>query len=488
MKKKTTATVENAQKLLFVGSEALPFAATGGLGDVMGSLPAALAASGQVDVRVVMPLYGAISAEWRKKMKEEWVGTVRLSWRVQYCGIYSLQKDGVTYYFIDNEYYYNRKALYGHYDDGERYAFFCMAVMELMEKVGFYPDVLHAHDWQAALSVIYLNCLYRSKAGYGNIKTVFTIHNIEYQGQYDFSILGDVFSLGENEHALLEYGGCINLMKAAIECADRVSTVSPRYAEEIRTEEYSHKLCHCLNRNAEKLLGILNGIDYVYYNPAKDKSIAHTFSQRKMEGKALDKLEMQREVGLPERADAPMLSIISRLASHKGLDIIAECIDSIVAENDVQLIVLGMGEKRYEQFFTELEARYPEKVRALITYDRDLSKRIYAATDIFLMPSKSEPCGLSQMIASRYGAIPVVRETGGLFDSIKPVWMDGKELRGNGFTFANYSAEELRERTEAAIRLWSDEPMRKKLVTKIMRTDFSWAASAEKYLEMYRAL
>ena len=487
MTKKTEATAltEPKKKLLFVGAETMPFAATGGLGDVMGSLPAALAATGRVDVRVVMPLYGNVSDAWRKKMKEECITEVSLSWRRQYCGIYSLVKDGVTFYFIDNEYYFKRPTLYGHYDDAERYAFFCMATMEMLERLDFYPDVLHAHDWQAALSVVYLNCLYRSKPGYGDIKTVFTIHNIEYQGQYDFSILGDVLGLDSRESMLMEYGGCINLMKAAIECADRVSTVSPRYAEEIRTAQYSHGLSYCLNHHAYKLRGILNGIDYVYYNPAKDKAIDATFSVRKMEGKIADKMALQRECGLPERADVPMLSVISRLAAHKGLDLISYCIDRIVMNNDVQLVVLGMGEERYEQFFRGLEQRYPDKVKALITYDRDLSKRIYAATDIFLMPSKSEPCGLSQMIASRYGAIPVVRETGGLYDSIKPVWMDGKELRGNGFTFANYNGDELRDRVEAAISLWNDADMRKKLVTKIMKTDFSWGASAEKYLEMY---
>ena len=419
-------------------------------------------------------------------MKEECITDVWLSWRRQYCGIYSLVKDGVTYYFIDNEYYFNRPALYGQYDDAERFAFFCMATMEMMQRLNYFPDVLHAHDWQAALSVVYLNCIYRGRPGYRDIKTVFTIHNIEYQGNYDFAILGDVFALDDREKPLMDYNGCINLMKGAIECADRVSTVSPRYAQEIRTPEYSHGLSDCLNRNAHKLRGILNGIDYVYYNPAKDKAIEATFSVTKMAGKAADKMALQKECGLPERADVPMLSVISRLAAHKGLDLIAYCIDDIVANNDVQLVVLGKGEERYEQFFTRLESRYPEKVKALITYDRDLSKRIYAATDIFLMPSKSEPCGLSQMIASRYGAIPVVRETGGLYDSIKPVWMDGKELRGNGFTFANYNGDELKDRTQAAIGLWQDEKMRKKLVTKIMKTDFSWSASAEKYLEMYR--
>ena len=476
------------KKILFAGAEVMPFAATGGLGDVLGSLPASLAATGDVDVRVVLPLYAAVSDEWRERMKQEAVFYVKLAWREQYCGVFSLCRNGVTYYFIDNEYYFKRPALYGFFDDGERYAFYCMAVMELMTRLDFFPDILHAHDWQAALTVIYLNCLYRQRRGYGDIRTVFTIHNIEYQGKYDFSILGDVFALGENEHTLMEYGGCINLMKAAIECADRVTTVSPRYAEEIRTPAYAHGLDSCLNNNAGKLCGILNGIDYDYYNPKTDKAIAANFSVRGMTGKIKNKLALQRETGLPERDDVPILSVISRLASHKGLDLIAGCIYDIVLHNDVQLVILGKGESRYEQFFTDLQNSFPDKVRALSTYDRDLSKRIYAATDIFLMPSKSEPCGLSQMIASRYGAIPVVRETGGLYDSIKPYWEEGKQMHGNGFTFANYSAEELRERTCAALALWNNPEKRKKFVTQIMKTDFSWDASAQKYLELYTGL
>ena len=476
------------KKILFAGAEAMPFAATGGLGDVLGSLPAALAKSDDVDVRVVLPLYAAVSDAWRAKMTLEKVFYVKLAWREQYCGVYSLSHNGVTYYFLDNEYYFKRTALYGFGDDAERYAFYSMAVMEMMAELDYYPDVLHAHDWQAAMTVVYLNCLYRQRPNYGDIRTVFTIHNIEYQGQYDFAILGDVFSLGENEHTLMEYGGCINLMKAAIESADRVSTVSPRYAEEIRTAEYAHGLQHCLNRNASKLCGILNGIDYDYYNPKTDKVIAASFSIRSMKGKAEDKRVLQEEVGLPQRDDVPMLSVISRLAAHKGLDLVAACIYDIVLHQDVQLVVLGKGESRYEQFFTDLQNNFPDKVRALITYDRDLSKRIYAATDIFLMPSKSEPCGLSQMIASRYGAIPVVRETGGLYDSIKPYWEEKKTIHGNGFTFANYAPGELKERTEAAIALWNDPEKRKKLVAKIMKTDFSWTASAEKYLALYDSL
>ena len=476
------------KKLLFVGAEVMPFAATGGLGDVLGSLPQALAAEGDTDVRVVLPLYAAVSEEWRRKMTQESVFYVSLAWREQYCGVYSLKKDGVTYYFLDNEYYFKRPNLYGFFDDGERYAYFCMAVMELMTRLDFFPDILHAHDWQAALSVVYLNCLYRNRPGYENIRTVFTIHNIEYQGFYDFAILGDVFSLGENEHSLMDHDGCINLMKAAVECADRVTTVSPRYAQEIQSAEYAHGLESCLCRNAFKLSGILNGIDYKYYNPKTDKAIAATFGVRSLNGKTQNKLALQRETKLPEREDVPLLAIISRLASHKGLDIVAECIYDIVMNNDVQLVVLGKGEEKYEQFFRNLQACFPDKVRALITYDRDLSKRIYAATDVFIMPSKSEPCGLSQMIASRYGAIPVVRETGGLYDSIKPFWMEGKLMHGNGFTFANYSSWELKDRTEAALELYHNDDLYKKLVVKIMKTDFSWKVSAEKYLELYSTL
>ena len=478
------------KKILFVGAEAMPFAATGGLGDVLGSLPAAIRKKGgkNVDVRVVLPLYGAMGQSWRDQLVGEAEFRVNLAWRNQYCGIKSLVKDGVTFYFVENDYYFNRPSLYGNFDDGERYAFFCKAALEMLPVLDWYPDVLHAHDWQAAMSVVYLNTRYRNKPAFEHIKSVFTIHNIEYQGQYDMSILGDVFELGVEHSSLMHYDDCINLMKAAIVCADTVSTVSPRYAEEIKTAEYAHRLNYVLEQNAYKLRGILNGIDYDYYNPAKDLGLVATFDARRLAGKAKDKAAMQAEAGLPVREDVPVLSVISRLAAHKGLDLISQIADKLVAQNDVQLIVLGKGEERFEKFFSDLAARYPDKVAALLTYDRDLAKRIYAATDIFLMPSKSEPCGLSQMIASRYGAVPVVRETGGLYDSIKPYWEKDGEMLGNGFTFANYSGDELHERTCAAIALYADRAKWKKLVAKVMRTDFSWAASADKYLEMYAEL
>lgn len=479
------------KKILFAGAEVMPFAATGGLGDVLGSLPAAIASSegDNVDVRVVMPLYSAIKQEYRDMMKNEAEFALTLSWRQLYCGIKSLRKDNVTYYFIDNEYYFKRDSLYGYYDEGERYAFFSKAIMELMEKVGFYPDILHANDWSSALSVVYLNTKYRYKAGYEDIKTVYTIHNIEYQGKYGFETLLDVFDLGPEHYALMRYDDCVNLMKAAIECADIVSTVSPKYASEIRTPEYSHGLYHVLERNAHKIVGILNGIDYNYYSPESDNVIVKNYNENSFTaGKDENKKNLQAMCGLPVRCDVPMLCIISRLASHKGLDIVAQMAHELVSKNDIQLVVLGKGEGRYETFFSELEEAYPDKVKALLLYDRDLSKKIYAACDIFLMPSKSEPCGLSQMIASRYGAIPVVRETGGLYDSIKPYWIKDGEILGNGFTFANYNSEELLERTEAAIALWNDFDARVKLVYKIMKTDFSWNASAKKYMDMYNSL
>lgn len=478
------------KKILFVGAEVMPFAATGGLGDVMGSLPAAIARArgDDVDVRVVMPLYSAVSEKWRAEMKNEYEKKVSLSWRRQYCGVKSLVKDGVTYYFIDNEYYFSRATLYGSFDDGERYAFFCMAALDLIGEIGFYPDVLHAHDWQAALSIVYLNAFFRRNPGYESIRTVFTIHNIEYQGNYDFGILGDVFALPNEMRPVMEYNGCINLMKGAIELCDRVSTVSPRYAEEICGEQYSHGLHHILRRNRGKLRGILNGIDYEYYNPEKDPVIAANYGIDDMAGKAKCKAALQEAYGLPVKADVPLVAIVSRLAAHKGLDLISEIAYHLVGSTDIQLVVLGKGETRYEDFFCGLQNSYPDRVRALIEYDRDLSKRIYAAADLFLMPSKSEPCGLSQMIASRYGTVPVTRETGGLYDSIKGYWEKDGQPMGNGFTFANYSSAELDDRIRAAIALYEKPEKWARLVSKVMSTDFSWTVSAEKYLTMYEEL
>lgn len=478
------------KKVLFIGAEAMPFAATGGLGDVMGSLPISIKKADyeNIDVRVVMPMYSAISESVRAQMKLVAEYTLDLSWRQQYCGIYSLEKEGVIYYFIDNKYYFDRDTLYGQYDDGERFAFFCKAAVDMLGKIDFYPDVLHAHDWQAALSLIYLNQKYRMIQGYENIKTVFTIHNIEYQGKYDFAILGDVFELGEDSRHIVEYEDCINLMKGAIVCANKVSTVSPKYSEEICGDEYSHGLGAILRENSYKLCGILNGIDYEYYDPKGDKVIAKNFTWRSLDSKKQNKTALQEELSLPVNSEIPMIVVISRLATHKGLDLISQMIYDVLRYNDVQFVVLGKGDGVFENFFRELESSFPDKARAMIMYDRNLSKRIYAAADIFLMPSKSEPCGLSQMIASRYGAIPVTRETGGLYDSIKHYEEINGKIYGNGFTFMDYNSNVLKEKVNEAISLWFDAEKRKKFVGKIMRTDFSWNNSAIKYIEMYNEL
>ena len=480
----------SAKNILFVGAEIMPFAATGGLGDVLGSLPAAIKAElgEEGDVRAVMPLYSAVSDAWRAKMTKVMEFDMWLSWRNQYCGVYSLVKDGVTFYFIDNEYYFSRKALYGEYDDGERYAYFCKAVLEMLCRMDWKPDVLHAHDWQGAMSIVYLCRKYRLVEGFYGIKTVYTIHNIEYQGKYDSNILSDVFEMDWADMGLMEYGGCINLMKAAIVCADRVNTVSPRYAEELLGGENAHGLSHILNVYAYKFSGILNGIDYDYYNPHSDPAIVEKYnSTTAVEGKTVNKLALQKATGLPERGDVPMVALITRLATHKGLDLVAEVAASLLRE-DIQLVVLGKGEEKYEKFFLELESRFPDKMKALIQYDRDLSKRIYAAADVFMMPSKSEPCGLAQMIASHYGTFPVVRETGGLYDSIKGYWYHDGIIDGNGFTFANYSADELYERTLAAVAVWRDAEIRARFTEKIMTTDFSWNASANRYIDLYAGI
>ena len=475
------------KQILYVGSEAAPFAATGGLGDVLGSLPNEVASAGgdDVDVRVVLPLYGSVKQEFRREMKLEAEFKVQLAWRWVYCGIKSLSRGGVTWYFIDNASYFKREGgLYGHFDDGERFAFFCSAVMEMLRVLSFYPDILHANDWQSALTVIYAKRRYGLMPGYCDIKTIFTIHNIEYQGKYGFEILGDVFGLSAEDRSIVENDGCINLMKGAIQCCDLLTTVSPRYAGEIQSPEYAHGLEEIIRRNNYKLRGILNGIDYTSYNPKTDPALPVRYSSRTPEKKRENKIVFQKSMALPVDPDKPLFAMITRLAEHKGLDLVRAAIDRILSE-DLQFVILGTGEYGYEQYLHGLESRYRDKVRSIILFDRELSRRIYAAADYFIMPSKSEPCGLSQMIASRYGAIPITRETGGLADSIHGYWEENGRLHGNGFTFANYSADELYDRVRAALGLYADQDKFRRFVTRVMRTDFSWEHSARQYLALY---
>ncbi len=474
------------KKILHVASEVTPYASAGGLGDVIGSLPKALKEryGDEADIRVIMPLYSNIDIKYREMMKQVYITSVPLAWRWQYCGLYSIEKDGVIVYFIDNEYYFKRPTLYGSFDDAERYAFFCKAVLSLMQELEYYPDVLHAHDWHAALSVIYLKQHYKDIPGYDKIKAIFTIHNVAYQGVYGFELLGDVFDLTPSEASIVEYNNCINLMKGAIVCADEVTTVSPTYAKELLLPAFSEGLHFILEMYKYKLTGILNGLDYDYYNPENDSSIFKNYTWRSLSKKVENKTALQEMLGLPISPDIPMFAIVSRLVSHKGIDIIQLAVDEILNKN-VQLVILGQGDYHYENFFKSLEARYPTKVCTLLTYNKDLSKRIYAGADIFLMPSRFEPCGLSQMIASRYGTVPIIRETGGLYDTIKDVgWPEG----GNGFTFAAYSPVQLADAVNRAYNYYCDKKSWNDLVKRVMKTDFSWKNTAVNYIELYDKL
>lgn len=475
--------VTPVKSVLFVASEANPYLGSGGLADVIGSLPKTLAANGKYDVRVVMPLYGDISDKYRSQMRFLMNFNVPLAWRNQYCGVFSLKADGVTFYFIDNEYYFKRSGLYGFYDDGERFAYFSKAALEMMVHLDYYPEMLHCHDWQTALSVVYLKTLYANRYGYDHIKAIFTIHNIEYQGKYGYDCLGDLFGLPESVKPALDYDGCLNLMKGAIQFSDRFSTVSRMYANEIKNPFFAHGLQYAICENEFKLTGILNGIDETVYNPETDEKLFRNYSADDTSGKAVCKKELQKMLGLPEKDDAPLISIISRLVPAKGLDLVKCVIEELLAEN-VQVVILGKGEGDYEDYFRMLADRYSGKCRAIIAYNKDLASKIYSASDIFLMPSKQEPCGLSQMIACRYGAVPVVRATGGLFDSISPYNNDMRN-GGNGFVFGNYNAHEMLYVIKDAVYTFGNKDEWRGIMKRAMTTDFSWKKSSGEYEKLY---
>ncbi|MCH5152401.1 MAG: glycogen synthase GlgA [Clostridiales bacterium] len=470
------------KKLLFVASEAAPFIATGGLAEVVGSLSKALAKTKRYDVRVILPLYEDIRQDYRAKF--EYLGNfnVNLSWRKVYCGVFRYVLDGVTYYFVDNEHYFKRHGLYGHFDDGERFAFFGKAVLDTMGFVDFYPDIMHCHDWQAAPALLYLKTEYCHYVNYRLIRALFTIHNIEYQGKYDLGLLENLFGISRDYINYLEYGGAINLMKGAIELSDSFSTVSPSYAQEIKYEYYAHGLHPIIRRNGHKLCGILNGIDIDYYNPATDKALFANYSAEDLANKAICKQELQKMLNLPVNAHTPILAMITRLVAHKGLDLVKAVMEEAL-QDDVQLVVLGTGEWEYEQYFKYLAGKYPDKVAAKIEFNSDLSRKIYSGADLFLMPSKSEPCGLSQMIASRYGTVAIVRETGGLKDSITPYGVGG-----NGFTFANYNAHDMLYVLREALKVYRKGEEWSKLAFKAATTDFSWSKSANEYETLYNSI
>ena len=471
--------VEPKKKIMFVASEAAPFIATGGLAEVIGSLSKAIAADERYDVRVIIPLYQDIKKEYRKDFK--FIGNifVPLSWRNQYCGIFEYEANNVKFYFVDNEYYFKRPGCYGYYDDGERFAFFSRSVMEILSFLGFYPDILHCHDWQAALAAIYLKTIYCFRPEYQFIRAVFTIHNIEYQGKFSLDILEDLFGISNRYRYLVEYDRCINLMKGAIECCERFSTVSPTYAGEIKDPYYSHGLDQIVRRNEFKLCGILNGIDTDYYNPKTDQSLFANYDAEDVSNKAICKEELQRMLNLPVKPDTPIIAMITRLVAHKGLDLVKEVIEQVLRQ-DVQFVLLGTGDSAYENYFSDLARRYQGKVVSIISFNADLSRKIYSGADLFLMPSKSEPCGLSQMIASRYGTVAIVRETGGLRDSIQPYGAGG-----NGFTFHDYNAYDMLYVINEALGVYHNKEAWRALQKKAMETDFSWAKSAQYYIGLY---
>lgn len=473
------------KRILYVCSEAFPFAGTGGLGEVMGSLPRAINDSGEYDARVILPLYGSFPESRRGDLKFMFWTFVRLSWRNQYCGVYILKEGNTTFYFIDNEYYYKRDKLYGYYDDAERFAFFSKAVVDVLPRLDFMPDVLHCNDWQTALVPVYYKLYYMRNDGYGGIKTVFTIHNIEYQGSYDRFLLQDVFGIDDREFDSMNHFGSVNLMKGAIEYSDAVTTVSPTYAYEITDPYYAHTLDGTLRKNKFKLRGILNGVDTISYDPETNPALKAHFSADDKRGKAIDKADLQSSLGLPARENTPLIAMITRLASHKGLDIVRDAMERILSR-DVQMVVLGTGDADYENYFRYMQHAHGDKFRAVIAFDKALSHRIYAGADMFLMPSKSEPCGLSQMMACRYGTVPIVRETGGLKDSVTDAYNGDF---GNGYKFSRYDADDMLGAIDRALGLYYD--YRDKwngLVDRAMRTDFSWSVSAREYVKFYDEL
>ncbi len=470
-------------KVLYAVSEAKPFIASGGLGDVAGSLPSALRKR-LIGCRVVMPLYEGIPEKFKADMKFITHITVPVAWRRQYCGIFEAKYNGVIYYFLDNQYYFKRQGIYGHYDDAERFAFFSRAVLEMIPYIDFKPDVINCNDWQTALVPVYYSLYYGNRPGFENIKTAFTIHNIQYQGKFGEEILEDVVGVPHEYASLLHNDDCINFMKGAIECANAVTTVSPSYAKEILDPYYSHGLDNILRMRSWKIHGILNGIDTVSNDPGADKNLVKNFSVSDISGKALCKADLQNTMGLPERADVPLIGMVTRLVSHKGLDLVKCVLEELLCTSDVQVVVLGSGDWQYETFFNEMASKYPEKLAVKIGFVPTLASKIYGGSDIFLMPSQSEPCGLSQMFALRYGSVPIVRATGGLRDSVQ----DSGDNEGNGFVFEDYNAHDMLHTIRRALEGYQDKEGWAILRKRAMECDYSWGRSANEYIKLYKSL
>lgn len=474
-------------QIVFASAECAPFVKTGGLGDVAGSLPAALVRAG-AEVIVMVPKYATIKDEYKAQMEHFSDFYVSLGWRNEYCGLEKLEHDGVTYMFIDNERYFARDYPYGFFDDGERFAFFSKAITESLQYLpaGFECDILHCNDWQTALAPVFLREFYQGLPLYDRVKTVFSIHNVAFQGQFSDTVMEDILGVAHIPAAAsqLRCDACsINYMLGALRYADAITTVSPTYANEIQTPEFGEGLDGVLRERSYALQGILNGIDVTGFDPATDKRIAANYTVEDRSGKAVCKAKLQEELGLEVRDDRPLMVMVTRLTRQKGLDLVMYALDRILA-GGVQVAVLGTGDRDYEDGLRYFQDKYPGTMAARIEFDPALSQRMYAAADMFLMPSKFEPCGLSQIIAMRYGTLPIVRETGGLKDTVQPYNEFTGE--GTGFSFSNFNGDEMGDAVFRAARLfWDNRDAWNQLVTQAMSQDFSWTRSADKYLDLY---
>lgn len=474
-------------QIVFASAECAPFVKTGGLGDVAGSLPAALVRAG-AEVIVMVPKYATIKDEYKAQMEHFSDFYVSLGWRNEYCGLEKLEHDGVTYMFIDNERYFARDYPYGFFDDGERFAFFSKAITESLQHLpaGFECDILHCNDWQTALAPVFLREFYQGLPLYDRVKTVFSIHNVAFQGQFSDTVMEDILGVAHIPAATsqLRCDACsINYMLGALRYADAITTVSPTYANEIQTPEFGEGLDGVLRERSYALQGILNGIDVAGFDPATDKRIAANYTVEDRSGKAVCKAKLQEELGLEVRDDRPLMVMVTRLTRQKGMDLVMYALDRILA-GGVQVAVLGTGDRDYEDGLRYFQDKYPGTMAARIEFDPALSQRMYAAADMFLMPSKFEPCGLSQIIAMRYGTLPIVRETGGLKDTVIPYNEFTGE--GTGFSFSNFNGDEMGDAVFRAARLfWDNRDAWNQLVTQAMSQDFSWTRSADKYLDLY---
>ena len=472
-------------KVLFAVSECVPFIKSGGLADVAGSLPKELRKMG-TDVRIIMPKYGTIPDQYKQEMKKKAEFNVRVGWRNQYCGIEEYTYQNIIFYFIDNEQYFKRDHLYGYHDDGERFAFFNQAVLECLPELAFYPDIIHCHDWHTGMIPFLLKRRYQLREGYGQIKTVFTIHNLQFQGVMPKEALMDLFDLDDRYFHVdeLEFYGNINFMKGALVAADKITTVSPTYMNEIQTDYYGEKLNGLLTARRADLSGILNGIDDEIYNPVQDEDLVYPYHSSLAQYKKANKVHIQKRFGLPVK-DIPLITMITRLTKQKGLELVRAVFHEMMLEN-IQMIVLGTGDPEFEGFFREMEYWYGEKFKAYIGFDEGLAHQLYAGADLFLMPSKFEPCGLGQLIALKYGTLPIVRETGGLNDTVQS--FNEYTWEGNGFTFTNFNAHDMLYTIRRAIHYYDEKSAWTHLTETAMEMNNSWSQSAMKYLRLYENL